>query len=65
MVITYKSPNGGLIDLTPMQIDRLTAAGVWPRDSRGMEFCEVSHGLRQGTPTYTDEQVADLISQQR
>lgn len=44
-VITYQAPNGETIDLTPKQIAQLERDGEWPRNSRGEEYCTVSHGL--------------------
>lgn len=59
-VITYQSPGGARINLTPRQADILEGAGVWPRDARGREFCSVSHGEHYGRPTWTDEQIATM-----
>ena len=60
-VITYQAPSGGTIDLTRAQVARLERAGKWPRNSRGEEYCTVSHGLHAGEPSMTDEQIAALI----
>jgi len=57
-VITYQSPNGVIIELTPDQIRELDSAGVWPRDDQGQEFCSVSHGLHEGDPTYSDAELS-------
>jgi len=57
-VITYQSPSGATVDLTPAQIERLGCAGVWPRDFRGQEYCMFSHGLHEGDPTYSDAELS-------
>jgi hypothetical protein len=44
-VITYQSPRGAAIDLTPSQIKTYRKAGTWPKDSEGQKYCTVSHGL--------------------
>ena len=53
-VITYQAPNGETIDLTSAQVEMLECAQKWARNSRGEEFCSVSHGLHEGLPTYSD-----------
>ena len=57
-IISYQSPNGVIIELTPDQIRDLDSAGVWPRDFRGQEYCSVSQGLHEGDPTYSDAELA-------
>ena len=57
-VITYQAPNGEKIDLTRAQRRTLERAGTWLKTSRGEEYCQVSHGLHLGEPTFTDEQIA-------
>lgn len=49
-VITYQTPSGEEIHLTPDQAAEFTERGTWPRNSRGEEFCTVSHGLHDGEP---------------
>lgn len=56
-VVTYQSPNGETIDLTSAQVEMLERAQKWARNSRGEEFCSVSHGLHEGEPTYSDAQL--------
>jgi hypothetical protein len=56
-VITWQSPSGATIDVTPAQEAMLQAAGVWPRDESGGEYCSVSHGLHHGEPTFTDAEL--------
>ena len=56
-VITYQTPNGETIDLSGSQVDMLERAQKWPRNSRGEEYCSVSHGLHEGLPTYSDAQL--------
>lgn len=53
-VITWQAPNGSTINLAPQQADTLRAAGVWPRNRSG-EYCQVSHGLHHGHPTWSGE----------
>lgn len=56
-VITYQAPNGETIDLSQPQVEMLERAQKWPRNSRGEEYCSVSHGLHRGAPTYSDAQL--------
>ncbi len=56
-VITWQAPGGAEIDVTPAQETMLTAAGKWPRDQSGQEYCTVSRGLHQGEPTFTDAEL--------
>lgn len=56
-VITYQAPNGSKIDVTVKQAKAMEAAGVWPKNHRGEDYCQVSHGSHAGEPTYTDEQI--------
>jgi hypothetical protein len=60
-VVTWQSPNEWRISVTPKQERLADAAGVWPRDPKGAEYCQVYYGLHYGTPTYTDEEWAELI----
>lgn len=57
-VITYASDTGLTVDLTLPQIRKLTAAHKWPRDRRGTEYCQVSHGAHLGQPTWSDAALA-------
>ena len=56
-VITYQAPNGETIDLSTGQVEMLERAQKWPRNSRGEEYCSVSHGAHAGVPTYSDAQL--------
>ena len=56
-VITYQAPNGETIDLSTGQVEMLERAQKWPRNSRGEEYCSVSHGLHEGEPTYSDAEL--------
>lgn len=56
-VVTFQAPNGETIDLTSAQVQMLERAQKWPRNSRGEEYCSVSHGLHEGPPTYSDAQL--------
>lgn len=60
-VITFQSPSGATLDLTPDQIRTLERAAVWPRDYQGQEYCSVSHGLHRGYPSMTDAEIAALV----
>jgi hypothetical protein len=51
-VITYQSPRGAMIAVTPKQERALRSLGVWPKDSRGEEYCTVYRGLSAGEPSY-------------
>lgn len=56
-VITYSASNGERINLTPAEIEAHEAAGTWPRNSVGEEYCQVHHGLHYGWPSSAfDEQ---------
>lgn len=55
-VVTWQNAEGSKIRLTEEQALTLRASGVWPR-SAGGEYCQVSHGLHRGYPTYSDEYV--------
>ena len=61
-VVTWQSPHGDKIRVTPKQERLADAAGVWPRDSRGEEYCQVYFGLHYDTPTYTDAEWAELVA---
>ena len=61
MVITYQSPNGVKINLTPHQISDLEKRGKWPRNESG-EYCTVSHGKHAGEPTCETDIVSDLLA---
>jgi len=58
-IITYQSPAGATIDLTPEQVAGLESANAWPTDMSGEECCTVSHAAHKGEPTCTD---AELVS---
>lgn len=60
-VVTYMARSGASIDVTPRQEKAFDSAGYWPRSDRGEEYCQVSHGLHAGAPTWTDDEVAALI----
>lgn len=48
-VITYQSPKGECINLTPKQVAEIKAGKrTWPKDSTGQEYCQVSRGLHWG-----------------
>jgi hypothetical protein len=58
-VITWQAPNGQTIDLTRSQERQLRRAGVWPRNSRGEEYCTVSHGLHVGEAADIEQWLRD------
>lgn len=60
-VITYQTPEGLSINLTPKQVAVLEAAGKWPKDSKGREYCNVGFGLHVGTPTCDTDLLSDLL----
>jgi hypothetical protein len=60
-IITWQSPSGRTIAVTRRQEKMMRKAGLWFRDSRGGEFCSVSHGLLAGCPTWTDVQVEKIV----
>lgn len=60
-VVTYESPRGGSINLTPAQVTLLEHCERWPKDDAGVEYARVSHGLHEGAPTYTDEAIAAFL----
>ena len=61
IVVTFSTPAGECIHLTRPQIERLRAAGTWPRGRQGQEYCNVQHGEHSGTPTWTDAELADAF----
>ncbi len=60
-VVTWQSPRGVRVCLTPEQERMLDKAGIWLRDGQGMEYCQVHYGLHRGHPTYTDEEIHVII----
>lgn len=58
-VITYQSPSGARIDISLAQTDALESRGIWPKDSRGQEFCQIRKGEHEGSPDYT---TAELLA---
>lgn len=56
-IVTYQSPAGKRLSLTPRQERMIEASGFWPRDSIGQEYCSVHNGLHRGEPTYTDAEI--------
>jgi hypothetical protein len=61
-VVTYSAPSGGSINVTYKQERRLRNARTWPKNERGEEYCQVSHGLHAGEPSFTDDDIAKLIA---
>lgn len=51
-VVTWQSPCGGTIDVTPAQEKIARKMGKWPRTTSGEEYCTVSRGLHHGAPTF-------------
>lgn len=47
-VVTWQTANGDKINISREQSDRLALAGTWPRNARGEEYCQVSHGEHYG-----------------
>jgi hypothetical protein len=47
-VVTYQAPNGETLNITSGAEAIMLAAGYWPKNSRGEEFCKVSRGLHFG-----------------
>lgn len=46
-VVTWQAPNGQTIDIC--RKCEASLDGRWPKNSRGEEFCTVSHGLHSGS----------------
>jgi len=45
-VVTYQAPGSNkTIDVCPKCAARMKAAGVWPHDHNGREYCQVQQGL--------------------
>lgn len=61
-VITFQSPRGEKINLTPAQVKTLEKAGCWPKDSVGEQYCTVSHGKHYGTPDCATNDIVDLLA---
>ena len=62
-VVTYQSPSGSEINLTPKQIRHLEKQGVWLRDDGGQEYCTVSHGRHFGAPTFATIEALALATE--
>jgi hypothetical protein len=60
-VVTWQSPRGKKIHVTPKQEKIARQADVWPRDASGEEYCQVAYGLHYDEPTYTDAEWAELV----
>jgi len=60
-VITYSSPSGDKIHLTPGQADRLRTQGKWPKTVLGEEYCQVSHGRHAGRRSFSDEEIEERL----
>lgn len=57
-VITWSSGNGDTIDICPRCEARLEADRKWPKDARGQEYAQVSHGLHDGECQVEDHRAA-------
>lgn len=55
-VVTWQS-DGPKIDICTACQERLEAAGVWPKDHRGVEFARASHGRHHGVCDYHGQDV--------
>lgn len=60
LVITWQSPSGNVMHITPAQEALLGRHGVWPKDNQGREYCSVAHGLHDGEATFPE--TAKLLS---
>ena len=63
-VVTYTSPGtiGRAINMSLEQIERLEGTGIWPIDPCcGQEYCNVLEGAHKGYPTFSDEEIEQLI----
>jgi hypothetical protein len=63
-VITYQSPDGEMIDLTPAQVTWLSGVDRWPEDSHGWPFDTRSGDAHPGFPTYHDDHLRKLVGLQ-
>lgn len=60
-VISYQAPHGGPhINLTEWQIAQFRAAGFWPKNPIGQEYCNVHRGLHWGMPTWSDARALEM-----
>jgi hypothetical protein len=57
-VVTWQSPSGRTIHICPACERKLQAAGDWPKDRIGQEYCQVSHGLHEGVCNLCDSEVS-------
>lgn len=66
-VVTYSSPTHRTmhVRLTKRQASQLRKAGLWPKDHVGIDYCQVYRGLSDGEPTWSNEQIADFIDENR
>ena len=61
-VITWSTSDGMTIDVTPEAEAILGAAGVWPRSSRGEEYCRVMRGLHRGDADIDAELAREIVA---
>ena len=49
-VVTWQAPNGQTLNICLRCEDQilLDSAAAWPRNARGEEYCQVSHGAHDG-----------------
>jgi hypothetical protein len=47
-VVTWQAPGGGTLNVCLSCEKRLHTERRWPRDARGQEYCQVSHGAHDG-----------------
>lgn len=54
-VVTYSDDSGNKINICTRCDRVLRRANTWPRNSRGREYCDVSHGLHYGACDLTQQ----------
>lgn len=57
-VLTYESPRGGRVNITPEQRAWLESCGVWPKDEFGEEYAFCMVGEHDGIPTWNEAEFA-------
>jgi hypothetical protein len=54
-VVTWSTPSGDTLNITPDQAERLEKRGIWPKNARGEEYCQILHGLHWDFPAFDHE----------
>lgn len=64
-VVTWQSPNGLTLDITPEAEEILTAARCWPKTEGGDEYASVSRGLHTGEADIDADKARKIVAEAR